>query len=84
MIDLLVEHIRSTPNLFNETMRKFVQGYATDYAITDKLLQKTRSEGKEAIFENPFLNVQYCCVLKAEMEREGNRVSCCSLIATRQ
>ncbi len=69
MIDLLVEHIRSTPNLSNKTMRKFVQGYATNYSITDNLLQKTHSEGKEAVFGNPFLNVQYCCVEGRNGER---------------
>ena len=72
MIDLMVEHIRSTPNLSNKTMCKFVQGYATDYAITENLLQKTHSEGKDAVFGNPYLNVKYYRVLKAEMEREGN------------
>ena len=74
MIDLLVEHIRFTPNLSNQTMCKFIQGYATDCAITDNLLQKTHSEGKDAVFGNPTLTVRYCCVLKTEMEKEGHRV----------
>ncbi len=29
-------------------------------------------EGKDAVFGNPFLNVQYCRVLKTKMEKEGN------------
>jgi hypothetical protein len=62
LIDLLAEHIRSTPNLSNETMRKLLQGYTTEYALTNNLLQKFWSEGKAAIFGLPSLNVQYCHV----------------------
>ncbi len=69
LIDLLAEHIRSTPNLSNETMHKFIQGYATGYAITDDLLQKTHSDGKEAIFGNPF-------ILWRKMSLHS-RVECC-------
>ncbi len=64
LIDLLVEHIRSTPNLSNKSMRKLLQGYTTQYTLTNNLLQKVRSEGKAAIFGIPSLNVQYCHVLK--------------------
>ncbi len=74
MIDLLVEHIRSTPNLSNKTMRKLLHGYTTEYAITNNLLQKKWSEGKAVIFGIPSLNVQYCHVLKQEMEAHGNPV----------
>ncbi len=74
LIDLLAEHIRSTPNLSNKTMRKLLQGYTTKYALTNNLLQKVWSEGKAAIFGIPSLNVQYCHVLKREMEAHGNPV----------
>jgi hypothetical protein len=46
----------------------------TKYVITDILLQKVWSDGKIAIFGNPSLNVQYCHVLKQEMEERGNPV----------
>jgi hypothetical protein len=46
----------------------------TEYAIMDNLLQKVRSDGKTAIFGNPSLKVQYCHVLKQEMEERGNLV----------
>jgi hypothetical protein len=74
LIDLLAEHIRSTPNLSNKTMGKLLQGYTTEYALTNNLLQKFRSEGKAAIFGIQSLNVQYCHVLKQEMEAHGNPV----------
>jgi hypothetical protein len=74
LIDLLAEHIWSTPNLSNETMLKLLQGYTTEYAITNNLLQKVRSEVKAALFGIPSLNVQYCHVLKQEMEACGNPV----------
>ncbi len=74
LIDLLSEHIRSTPNISNDTMCKFLLGYMTEYAITDNLLQKVWSEGKAVIFGTPSLNVQYCHVLKREMEERGNPV----------
>ncbi len=74
MIDLPSEQIWSTPNTSNDTMRKFLLGYTTKYAITDNLLQKVWSDGKTAIFGNPSLNMQYCHVLKREMEERGNPV----------
>jgi hypothetical protein len=74
LIDLLLEQIQSTPNTSNDTMHKFLLGYTTNYSITDNLLQKVWSDGKTAIFGNPSLNVQYCHVLKQEMEERGNPV----------
>ncbi len=74
LIDLLLEQIWSTPNISNNTMRKFCLGYMTEYAITDNLLQKVWSDGKAVIFGSPSLNVQYCHVLKQEMEERGNPV----------
>ncbi len=74
LIDFLAEHIRSTPNLSNKTIRKLLQGYTTKYVLTNNLLQKVRSEGKATIFGISSLNVQYCHVLKQEMEAHGNPV----------
>jgi hypothetical protein len=74
LIDLLSEQIQSTPNTSSDTMRKFLLGYTTGYAITDNLLQRVWSDGKTAIFGNPSLNMQYCHVLKQEMEVFGNPV----------
>jgi hypothetical protein len=74
LIDLLSEQIRSTPNISNNTMRKFLLGYTTKYVIMDNLLQKVWSEGKAVIFGSPSLNVQHCHVLKQEMEERGNPV----------
>ena len=55
-------------------MRKYLKGYATNYAITDNLLKTTQSEGKAYIFGKAELNVQYACVLKKEMEERGHPV----------
>jgi hypothetical protein len=74
LIELLSEQIRSTPNISNDVMRQYLKGYATDYAITDNLLQTTRSEGKAYIFGKSDLNVQYARVLKKEMEERGHPV----------
>ena len=71
LIDLLSEQIRSTPNISNDVMRKYLKGYATDYAITDNLLQSTQSERKAYIIGKTELNVQYARVLKKEMEERG-------------
>jgi hypothetical protein len=65
LIDISFENIRDTPNLVpNTTMRKVLEVYAPDYTITENLLQKTRMEGKIAVFGVPSSNVQYCRVLK--------------------
>ena len=55
-------------------MRKLIEGYATDYAITDNLLQNTHKEGKVAVFGNSKINVQYLHVLKTKMQERGHPV----------
>ena len=55
-------------------MHQLLSGYATEYAITNNLLQKTCSEGKESVFGNPSINIQYCNVLKRELEEQGHPV----------
>ena len=50
LTELLSEQIWSTPNISNDVMGQYLKGYATDYAITDNLLQTTWSEGKAYIF----------------------------------
>ena len=74
LIGLLSEQIRSIPNLSNDVMHKYIKCYATDYVITDNLLQSTRSEGKAYIFGEADLNMQYARVLKKEMEECGHPV----------
>ena len=64
LIDIFFENIHKTPNLPNATMRKVMEAYAPDYAITENLLQKARSEGNISVFGMPSRNVQYCRVLK--------------------
>jgi hypothetical protein len=46
LIHFFFENIQETPNLSNATMRKLIEGYAPNYAITENLLQKARTEGK--------------------------------------
>ncbi len=43
LIDIFFENICETPNLPNATMRKVMEAYAPDYAITENLLQKART-----------------------------------------
>ena len=56
-------------------MRQYLKGYATNNAITDNLLQTTRSEGKAYIFGKSELNLKYARVLKKEMEECGHPVN---------
>ena len=39
LIDLLFENIHDTPNMSNEYMQTLLEEYATDYTITNNLLQ---------------------------------------------
>lgn len=46
LVVLLVNEIRKTPNISNVAMRDLLTDYATPYAITDNVLQNTRTAGK--------------------------------------
>ena len=74
LMDIFFEHIRETPNLSNATMCKVMEAYVPDYAITENLLQKARTEREISVFSVPSRNVQYCRVLKLAMDKQGHLV----------